>query len=115
MLQPTTIRTVLELCEIVGREGLCSFNGRLNECVCCVAFAALFTFLDHMEILRHYILTESSVWFGREREEAGKRRLRARAGLNMCTMPFKVKSQLPYGKMKFLCLHQLHHIEPNGL
>lgn len=68
VLQPTTIRTVLELCETVGREGLCSFNGRLNECVCCIAFTALFTFLDHMEILLHYILTKSSVWLGgRER------------------------------------------------
>jgi len=64
VLQRTTIRTVLELCETVGREGLCSFN----ECVCCIAFTALFTFLDHMEILLHYILTKSSVWLGgRER------------------------------------------------
>lgn len=69
-LQLTTIRTVLELCEIVGREGLCSFNGRLNECVRCMAFTALFTFLDHMEILLHYILTKSSVWLGgRERRQ----------------------------------------------
>lgn len=69
-LQLTTIRTVLELCEIVGREGLCSFNGRFNECVRCMAFTALFTFLDHMEILLHYILTKSSVWLGgRERRQ----------------------------------------------
>lgn len=53
-----------------GREGLCSFNGRLNECVRCMAFTALFTFLDHMEILLHYILTKSSVWLGgRERRQ----------------------------------------------
>ncbi len=95
---------------------MCSFNGRLNECVRCMAFTALFTFLDHMEILQHYILTESSVWFGRGREEAGKRWLCACVGLcRLCAMSFKVKSQLPYGKMKFVCLHRLHRMELNGL
>ncbi len=75
----------------------CSFNGRLNECVRCMAFTALFTFLDHMEILQHYILTESSVWFGRERERGGGKEEVVHLCW-LCAMSCKVKSQLPYGE-----------------
>lgn len=53
------------LCEIVEREGCVpSMTDSMNV----RAVTALFTFLHHMEILHHYILTKSSV-LSRERKQ----------------------------------------------
>ncbi len=84
-----------------GQGGPCSFNGRLNECVRCMAFTALFTFLDHMEILQHYILTESSVWFGRERERGGGKEGGCASVLVVCHVMTKLSPSCLMGKMKF--------------
>lgn len=61
------------------------------------------------------LYTDWELCLVREGERGGGKEEVVCLWLNMCAMSFKVKSHLPYGKMKFVCLHRLHRMELNGL